>query len=242
MARRDKRHPALRGDQVSRWLEKGILKAAQIGDTTILVVHKAARVRLTPRYITTISQGIFLVPRWVKIPWGRWTAELRDLPAKEIEARAIIASQDGQPHRLIYQQVEDLDHLCRQQKHILANLGEGFFEKYIKPHIVGRKRAAQVLRWTRELQLRRDRERIALLGRKLHRPELMTPEAIEEALLTLDEVITALDEIIERPLVTRRKRAQRSLQCAQRWIEEERFNLAIERLRSAWKNLTWPDE
>src|SRR3990170_228621 len=64
MAKRDRRHPSLRGYQVSRWLERGILKADQLGDTPILVVKEAVRVRLTPRHRTTLSQGIFLVPRW----------------------------------------------------------------------------------------------------------------------------------------------------------------------------------
>jgi len=242
LARRDNRHPALRGDQVRRWLQSGILKADQLGDTPILVVREAARVRLTKKHRTTLGQGIFLVPRWVEIPWMRWTMELRDLPAEELEKLAIIVQQ-GQPHRLIFQQVEDLDHLCRQQRHILKQ-NEGrrrYFEVRIKPFIVARRAAADSLRRVRQQQLRAVRNAlIAPVGEKLHSPELMTPGAITEAVAKLDVAIAELEEIIERPLVTGRKRAKRSLRAAQRWIKEGDFPRALKHLRAAWKNLTWP--
>jgi hypothetical protein len=244
LAKRDSRHPALRGEQVQRWLQSGILKAEQLGNTPILVVREATRVRLTPKYRTTLGQGIFLVPRWVKIPWHRWTAGLRNLSAEELEARAIIISSGGLAHRLIYQMVEDLDHLCRQQRHILdRGVGRNYFERRIQPYIVKRKRAALALRQTRRLQLAAFRGgRIAPLGHLLKRPERITPELIEQMLLELDRIINELDEIIERPLVTRRKRAQRSLRAAQRWIEEENFTRALKHLRAAWENLTWPKD
>lgn len=241
MAKRDKRHLALQGRQVQRWLQKKILKADQLGDTHILVVREAARVRLTPKYRTTLGQGIFLVPRWVPIPWIRWATGLRNLPAEELEMRGIIVRR-GQPYRLIYQQVEGLDRVCRQQQHILdKGKRRAHFEQYIKPHIVGRRQAARSLHRLRRQQLEAIRNgRIAPLGKMLHHPELMTPGAIEEAFIKLDEIITELDEITERPLVTRRKRAQRSLQAAQRQLKKGNFRLAQKRLRTAWKNLVWP--
>jgi len=242
MAKRDPHCPALRGDQVQRWLQAGILKADQLGDTPILVVREAVRVRLTKGHRTTLGQGIFLVPRWVEIPWRRWTAGLHDLSAEELEARAIIVRPGGRPYRLIFQQVEDLDHLCRQQRHVLKQ-GEDnpYFERRIKPYIIARRQAADSLRRIRKRRLEAIRNGwIAPVGKKLHYPELMTPEAVAEAVARLDEAIAALDEIVERPLVIRRKRAQRSLRAAQRWIQERDFARTLRHLRAAWKNLMWP--
>jgi len=56
----------------------------------------------------------------------------------------------------------------------------------------------------------------------------------------LDNLICELEEIVERPLVTRRKRAQRSLRSAQRWVRERKFSLARKRLQKALQNLAWP--
>jgi len=243
LAKRDKRHPALRGDQVSRWLRKGILRADQLGDTPILVVREAVRVRLTPKYRTTLGQGIFLVPRWIRIPPERWR-EFRQLSEQELAAKAVILGRGSVPYRLIYQMVEDIDHLCRQQQHILdRGKGRSHFERHIKPHIAGRRQAARSLRQLRRQQLELVRNHgIAPLGKKLNHPERMSTEAIEEALIKLDEIIADLDNIIERPLATRRKRAQRSLRAAQRQLRKGNFRLAQDRLRTAWKNLLWPKE
>jgi len=260
VAKRDPHHPALRGYQVWRWIKKGILEAEPLRETPILVVQKRTRVRLTPKYRTTISQGIFLVPRWIPAPKYEWEKFSR-LSTKELEAKGIIKRR-GVLYLLIYQQVEDISHLYRQQEHILAKRESAFesakgrrgryilfdgvptqvFDLKIKPFIVKRKEAAAGLEKRRAKQLQRIRvlRLVPLLGR-LGIPEMPIPDRELEGIVRyLDDVIDELEEIIERPLVTRRKRAQRSLRSAQRWIKERKFYLARKRLLKALQNLAWP--
>lgn len=245
MAKRGRRHPALRGYQVWRWWgEKGILEAKPLGKTLILVVQRAARVRLTSKYRTTISQGIFLIPRWIKLP-EKEREKFSHLSEEKLKGKGIIT--DGDTFcLLIYQQVEDIDHLLRQQHYILFDgkrTRVAKFDLFIKPEIEARKEAAlQLKRWrTKQLQDIRERRIIPLLKR-FAAPEEIPDWEIEGMVNYLGNIITELDEIIERPLVTRRKRAQRSLRAAQRWIKEKNFDLAKKRLEKAIENLVWPKE
>src|SRR3990170_1330333 len=105
MAKRDRRHPSLRGYQVSRWLKRGILKADQLGDTLILVVREAVRVRLTQRHRTTLPQGIFLVPRWTPAS-APDLEKLKHLSEANKGEHGLIHHR-GMDLLLIYQQVED---------------------------------------------------------------------------------------------------------------------------------------
>ena len=241
MAKRDPRHPALRGYQVWRWQKKGILEAEPLRETPILVVQKRTRVRLTPKYRTTISQGIFLVPRWIPAPKYELEKFLR-LSTKELEAKGIIKRRDVL-YLLIYQQVEDLSHLYRQQEHILFDgVRTQAFDLRIKPSIVRRREVAAGLGKQRAKQLQRIRvlQLVPLLGR-LGIPEMPIPDwELKGIVHYLDNLICELEEIVERPLVTRRKRAQRSLRSAQRWVRERKFSLARKRLQKALQNLAWP--
>lgn len=237
MAKRNSRHPALRGYQVARWIARGILKAAQLGETPILIVREAARVRLTRRFRTTISQGILLVPRWIPAPAAdleRW----HTLSVAERREKGLILGR-GMDLLLIYQQVEDLFHLQRQQYHVLWDREQTvFFESVIRPHIVRRAIAADRLIRQRAAQLKHVGESsLPPILEALGNFRLLTPKMEAGILRYLDGLIAGLDECTERPFVTRRKRAQRSLRRAQHWIREGEFARAAKMVRSAQRNL-----
>lgn len=222
-------------------MNKGILEAKPLGETPILIVRKAARVRLTPKYRTTISQGIFLVPRWIPAPKYELEKFSR-LSTKELEAKGIIKRWGIVLYLLIYQQVEDLSHLYRQQRHILFDgVRMRIFNLRIKPYIVERKKVAAELAKQRAKQLRVIRERkLNPLLKRLATPKEIEAWEIEGMIHYLDGVVDELEEIIERPLVGRRKRAQGSLRATQRQIRKRNFYLARRRLKKALENLTWP--
>ncbi|NIT03715.1 hypothetical protein GTO10_02160 [Candidatus Saccharibacteria bacterium] len=251
MAKRDPRHPALRGYQVWRWLGKSILKAKPLFGTQILVVQEAVRVRLNAKYRTTLSQGIFLVPRWIQAPEYELEKFLK-LSQEELREKGIVwvSEKDGY-YLLIFQQVEDMDHLVRQQDHILFDeVHTRAFDLQIRPYILVRKTAARELREVRQRQLTMRRRQIERLRegklrppiKLLKDPKKMTPKVIQGVVNHLKKVVSELDEIIERPLVVRRKRAQRSIRSAIRWIGERNFYLARRRLEKALENLIWPEE
>lgn len=249
MAKRDRRHPSLRGYQVSRWLRRGILKAKPLFGTQILIVQKAARVRLTPRYRTTLPQGIFLVPRWIKAPEYE-LGKFSKLPRENLREKGLIwIAEERHYYLLIFQQVEDLDHLVRQQDHILFDdIHTRAFDLQIKPYIKVRKVAARALQAIREKQLRTRRQQIENIRERWLRPPVkllsnprgITPKVAEGITNHLKRVAEELEQIIERPLVVRRKRAQRSIRSAVSWIERRNFRLARIRLRKAIANLVWP--
>lgn len=241
MAKRDPKHPALRGYQVWRWLKRGILEAKPLEGTPILVVHKSARVRLNHRFRTTLGQGIFLVPRWIPAPQYE-LEKFSHLSAKELEALGFI-KKEGKSYLLIYQQVEDLPHLYRQQEHILFDgIRTQAFDLGIKPFIIGRREVAAALEKQRAKQLQRIRvlQLVPLLGR-LGFPKMPIPNwELEGIIRYLDGIITELDGIIERPLVPRRKRVQESLRATQRQLRKRNFYRARKRLEKAIENLAWP--
>lgn len=241
MAKRDPRHPALRGYQVWRWMRKRILNVRPLFGTTILVVQEAARVRLTRDYRTTLSQGIFLVPRWIKAPKYE-LAKFPKLSAGELKAKGIVwVKKKGDFYLLIYQQVDGIDRLHRQQNHVLFDEKRTeVFDLQVKPYIVVRKVAAGQLRKQRRKQLEIIRERRIRPPLKiLSNTSRVTPKDVEGITRHLDNVIAELEEIVERPLATRRKRAQGSLRAAQRQLAKGNFYLARKRLEKALENLTW---
>jgi len=247
MAKRNRRHPSLRGYQVSRWLKHGILKADQLGDTPILIVKEAVRVRLTPRHRTTLSQGIFLVPRWIPAP-ANDLEKLGRLNKADQGEHGLIRHR-GMDLLLIYQQVEDLDHLRRQQEHILWDREHTvFFESGIRPHIVGRAQAAAALQRTRRADLKRTRETcLRNVLEALEHPErlfdlekpLQTPDPQKTAgmLRYLEGLVANLDTWVERPYVPARKKAQRAIRCAQKWIRQNEFRKAARMIRRAQEHL-----
>lgn len=247
MAKRQRRHPALRGYQVSRWLKRGILKVDQLEDTRILVVREAVRVRLTARHRTTLSQGIFLVPRWTPAPAMDLEKLGKLIPADKGEHGLI--RHRGMDLLLIYQQVEDLDHVIRQQEHILWDREHTvFFESVIRPHIAGRARAANALQRTRRADVKRIRETILwnVLDALEHPerffdqkkpPQTLDPQKLKGLLRYLDGLIDGLDTWVERPYVTARKKAQRSIRCAQKWIRQNEFEKAVTMIRRAQDHL-----
>jgi len=243
MAKRDPRHPALRGYQVWRWIGKGILEVKSRFGTSILVVRKPKRVRLTRDYRTTLSRGIFLVPRWIKAP-DYELAKFPKLSVKALKTKRIVWVQaKGDFYLLIYQQVEDIDHLGRQQDHILFD-GEHTetFDLEIKPYITVRKVVADQLKEQRSEQLEIIRERrLRPLLKRLAAPEKLVTGEIDGMINYLGDIIAELEQIIERPLVARRMRAQRSLEATQRQLEKRNFYLARKRLGKAMENLTWPE-
>lgn len=243
MVRRDPRHPALRGYQVWRWMRKRILKVRPLFGTPILVVQEAVRVRLTRDYRTTLSQGIFLVPRWIRAPKYE-LAKFPKLSVKGLKARGLVwVKRRNDFFLLIYQQVDGIGHLHRQQNHVLFDKKRTeIFDLEIKPYVVVRKVAAGQLKKQRRKQLEIIRERRIRPPLKiLSDPDRVTPKDIEGIIRHLDNVIAELEKIVERPLATRRKRAQRSLQATQRQLEKGNFYLARKRLRKALENLTWPE-
>jgi len=232
MAKRNRRHPSLRGYQVSRWLKRGILKTDQLGDTPILVVREAVRVRLTQRHRTTLSQGIFLVPRWNPAS-APDLEKLKHLSEADKGEHGLIHHR-GMDLLLIYQQVEDLYRLSRQQHHILWDREHTvFFESVIRPHIVGRARAAEFLKRVREADLKRIRE--IYLRNVLD--ALKHPDKIGGLLRYLDGLVDGLDSFGERPYVSARKKAQRSIRRAQKWIRRNEFEKAAGMIRRAQEHL-----
>jgi hypothetical protein len=247
MAKRNRRHPSLRGYQVSRWLERGILKADQLGDTPILVVKESVRVRLTQRHRTTLSQGIFLVPRWRPVPVPD-LEKLGHLSEADRGERGLIRHR-GMDLILIYQQVDDLDRLSRQQHHILWDREHTvFFESVIRPHIAGRARAADSLKRRRQNELKHTRETyLENVRDALEHPErffdsrkppqTLDPKKIEGLLRYLDGLVDGLNSLAERPYVAARKKAQRSIRCAQKWIRQNEFEKAAGMIHRAQEHL-----
>ncbi len=235
MPKRNPRHPSLRGYQVTRWINEGILKASRLGDTPVLVVEEAKRVRLTSRFLTTLSQGIFLVPRWIRAP-KRDLKKLCSLSADE-QNRAGLIYREGKARLLIFQQVKDVFAAVRQPKHIVFDQEQTeFFRENIAPHLLARRGAAAMLARCRVRDLQGVQRGLAILSEKLVAGGVPSVEAAE-MLKYLDTLISVLDQVVERPFVTRRKRAQRSLRAAQHWIGEEKFAVAVKRVRKAREKL-----
>lgn len=240
MAKKDTCPLALRGYQVHFWLAQGQLKVAEVGEKTgILLILAPVRVRIGTGHRTTLSQGSFLVPRWILAP-QRDRQRFTGWSGEKLRTQGFFV-RGGKLHLLLYQQVEGLDHLVRQQDHILFDDDHSeFFNRQIAPYIAIRRFAAQNLIQRRkkqlsEIQARKLNPVLEQLRRKNLSPKVQI--GIENYLQGL---IALLDEIGERPLVTRRKRAQRSIRCAIGWLERGNRRIACARLEAAYVNLNWP--
>jgi len=238
MPKRDPHHPSLRGYQVSRWLTEGILKASRLGDTPVLVVEQAVRVRLLYGFRTTLSQGIFLVPRWIPAPTPDLKTLTRLSADREEQKKMGLIYHGDKPWLLIFQQVADLYAAARQSKHVALDREQTeFFKEKITPHILARRGAAVMLARCRVRDLQGIQRGLALLLGRLQRAGNHPAEDAGGMIKYLDALLSAVEQITERPFVVRRKRAQRSLRSAQRWIEEGKFVIAAKRVRKAVENL-----
>ncbi len=235
MAKCDTCPVALRAWQIHYWVGR-ILQVDQIGETPILLVIQAARVYLGMRKRTTVGQGIFLVPRWIPLAEEDWEI-VRGFSEDSWRSFGIIKTEKGL-QILIYQQVADLYALVRQQGHILFDEEQtDFFRRYIAPLIRARRGAAVMLARCRVRDLKGVRTRsLANLLTKLQSGKIATYEPAGMVCF-LNSLIDSLNVVTERPFVTRRKYAQRSLRRAQFWIGKGDFTHATRLIQSAIRNL-----
>lgn len=276
MAKKHRDRPALNAARVFHWIINGILEIEPIKGTPAFIItrgknvrqrwlrcHESSRIISMDPTIEIVSSftaatylrtGIILVPRWYRVPDWR----VKYLQEKGIADRLHgFATFEGRLYELRYQQLEDLDHCRRQQKHILEGYempgGRLTAEDFqimmdrlertaaITRRIAGRKAGFDSLYTI--IQGRLAPLRRSLVSFVANAPTLKgTGEPNDQQTL-----VSALKKMAEeclgfacRPLVLRTRRASRSISLAIEHIEAGRMELARERLLSALKNLEYP--
>jgi len=110
--------PAMRAESVWQWLKRGSLHAGPLYNTRVLLITENSQpVAGGIRY--WLGRGVLLVPKWIKYTGSENVSELDDAV---LHQRGMYRQQDGLMVMLIYQHVEDVLHLQRQQWHVY----EGF--------------------------------------------------------------------------------------------------------------------
>lgn len=253
--------PALRAIDVERWLANKILRVKRIKSTPIFYLLKGKSVRqswfkktakriLKKTAVTYLRKGIFLVPIWQKVP--EW--EMQRLKDQGIEPLTLgIISFEGTFYRLVYMQVEDLDHTLRQQNHVLdqylgAILKENFpklFEllerqEKIIGHIEVRKKGVANFSTSLEIFLRSSQRSLRSV---IANAPLFRKSAAEDSQLVtnvLKKIIRQSHAFPVRPVFRKLYFARRSMALAIEHLQNRRLNLAKRRIQAALKNLEYP--
>jgi hypothetical protein len=259
--------PALRAVDVCRWVGKEIFEIKRIKDTTIFysTCGKTVRqtwVRKTRRgeikklsALTYLRKGIFLTPVWQIVP--DW--EIKYLQEKQINPRdigSIFFKRRGYV-RLAFRQVEDLDHAIRQQDHIIDNYLSLDFLKVQLPELIDILIShAQIIHKTtlnkvgvessqvilKNLLLSYQRSLRSILENAPTFRNNNTPKNTEILSNVLAKIVKECRNHKFRPVGRRLEHAARSLERAVIHIQNNRLALAQARIKSALKNLEYPEE
>ncbi len=260
--------PALRAVDVWRWISNGILTIRIIKGSPIFFLAEGKSVRQSwykvtgqtaekKSAVTYLRKGLFLVPSWRKVT----DREINYLKAlgSSLCMQSILYFPGHGYHRLIYMQVEDLDHALRQQGYIIDNyrdktktlmcmfalelLREIEKEDRIIKQIGERKIAADSLHTRTCL-------RIDSIGRSISSIATNAPifrtdfadEGKQTVITVLERAVREIRSFTFRPVNRPIGFARRSLELAIKHLRNNRPSLARDRLRSAVKNLKYPKD
>jgi len=259
--------PALRAIDVVRWIDKGILQVQRVKRTPILFLTRGWTVRQTWFYrtfrrqlirkktaTTYLRKGIFLVPIWQLVPaWEVDYYTSRGFPLSD----CWISNFDDKDHRLAFMQVEDLDHALRLHDHILDKYLDVKFlrarlpelmrildtQEQIIQKVVQRSVGTTSFRKEIETTLRSFRRSLSSI---LNNAPVFNGNFSDE---TKKPVVSFLRSVIRecqrhpfRPIGRRLLYAVKSLNLAIVYLESGSPRRARERIKSALKNLTYPEE
>lgn len=258
--------PALRAVEVWRWISKDILTINPVKRSPIFHLAEGKSVRQVwlkktktaiqrKTAVTYLRKGLFLVPAWKKVP--PW--EVKHLEEMGLSfCQQSILLVNGSYQRLIYMQVEDLNHTQRQQEHILNHYFEierllqqtfpELFEKITKEHqiiqkIGKRKIAADSLQTATRIRI--DSLRRSLCSIVDYAPifnQAFYEKDRQTVISFLENTVREINSFTFRPVNKPIGYAKRSLALATLHLKNNRLSLAKDRLRSAIKNLTYPTE
>lgn len=278
--KKHKDRPALYGCQLWRWwtprlvikdgeeIEKVILVVDRMPWTPIQIVKQEKSVwqtwiRITPKRLlvrkkaalTYLGKGSFLCPLWQIVP----KRELDYYQKNGFDLAAFgIAKFRGKYKRLTYMQVEDLDHIDRQQDHILDTLFAAAIDFYDNlPDI------CRAIEEEDELIKKISERKVGVVDYKVHLrlrirswhrsinsyiDQVLSPNKIPDK-RKIDAITSVLKKMIDeiaklsaRPYGRRFSYARRSLIIAISHIQSGNYKLARARLKSALKNLEYPEE
>ena len=258
--------PALRAVEVWRWISKDILAIKIVKRSPMFHLAEGKSVRQVwlrktktgiqrKTAVTYLRKGLFLVPAWKKVP--QWEIKYLKEAGLSFCQQSILLVNGGY-QRLIYMQVEDLDHTQRQQEHILDHYFEieyllqqtfpELFEKLTKEHqiiqkIGQRKIAADSLHAA--TQIRIDSLRRSLCSIVARAPlfnQAFSEKDRQTVISVLENAVREINSFTFRPINRPIGYARRSLSLAILHLKNNRLSLAKDRLRSAIKNLTYPTE
>ena len=257
---------ALRAVHVWRWTIKGILTIKIVKGSPIFYLAEGKSVRQNwlrkkrqtikrESAVTYLRKGLFLVPSWRKVP--DW--EIQHLKANNASLceHSILYLHDGY-NRLIYMQVEDLDHTRRQQEHIIDHYSDvktllrltspELFKEINKESRIIRKIGEQKIaadsRDTRT-RLRIDSIRRSLCSIVANAPIFkkgFSEKDIQPVISFLENAVREISSFTFRPINRRIGYTRRSLELTIKHLGNNRFSLARDRLRSAIKNFQYPTE
>lgn len=258
--------PALRAVEVWRWISKDILTINPVKRSPIFHLAEGKSVRQVwlkktkttiqrKTAVTYLRKGLFLVPAWKKVP--PWEVKHLEEMGLSFCQQSILLVNGGY-QRLIYMQVEDLDHAQRQQDHIMDHYFEierllqqtfpELVEKITKEHqiiqkIGRRKIAADSLHAA--TQIRIDSLRRSLRSILAYAPifnQAFSEKDRQTVISVLENAVREINSFTFRPINRPIGYARRSLERATLHLKNNRLSLTKNRLRSAIKNLTYPTE
>lgn len=212
--------------------------------------------------VTYLGKGIFLIPIW--LPVRDWEIEYLKSQDIDLRSRGIRLFDHGYL-RLCYMQVEDLDHAERQQDHVLEGYSRQDYppitadleilmdelarveaiSSKIRSRKVGIDSVGNYLKmrlifwqknlnsWHRSLQL------IVSNAPALQRETTLRER--QPVITTLRRIADGCRDLTMRPVGIRLSRAARSLKLAAGHIQNGRLDLARDRIKSALKNLEYPE-
>lgn len=258
--------PAPRAVEVWRWIQDGILEIKVLKNTPIFHLScgrtvyqrwlkRKRREVIVKHALTYLRKGIFLVPIWKVV--SDW--EIKYLLDREIRLMRDGVVFCGKTYqRLLYMQVDDLDHVLRQTVHTMDSyfeidplLAENFPELTEKLA-----RQNQIISRIGNRQVGTDNLKIVIgirlksMARSLNSilanaPIFHDRHSVSDVITianTLEHLALECATLTFRPVFRRLGYASRSLRIAAEHIRNGQFPKAKRCLRSALKNLTYPIE
>lgn len=259
--------PALWAVDVARWASRGILKLKRVKRTAIFFLSEGKNVRQTwfhrtlkrkrvrnKTATTYLAKGIFLVPRWRAVP--DWEIEYLKARQKDLRVRGIIFIRDGY-YRLTFQNVDDLDHASRMQDHILDNyLDMEFLREHLpelmrilaaQDKIISKIVTSKIGVESVQISIRRNLSRLRRNLRSIfeNAPLFTRDYTAKDARTVIAGIRIIARECREypfRPIGRRLYYAAQSLERAAINIRRDRIDLAKNNIKSALRNLEYPEE
>lgn len=257
---------ALWAVDVFRWIKKNILSVKLIPATPIFYLVEAKSVRqnwlvkrrqntIKKSAMTYLKKGLLLVPVWQVVP--DWEISFFQQQGIDLISKGIVQIGDRWL-RLAFMQDEDLNHALRQQDYVLNQYLEDqpiladTFEKILA--VIDKEKRIISKIGQRKIGIQKLQTAIKIKIASFHRSiqSIIDNSPLfkqEGAVKDLHTVIAVLRKISRecyltpvRPVGIRLRRAGRSIDCAILNLKKRQFYSAKLCLKSALKNLSYPEE